>query len=345
MVSKKCIPIKVDAISSVLFLLVCVPLVELGLPKKPPEDKAMDVIDRTPVSHFPKVEYDCDATVLLSTYLELTKSLNELNWPQAQLIKMRGFIAEEHSVVTEDGYILHVVRIINPLAQRSHLKRPVLFNHGLLESSTIWLINSKSVKPMGYPPINADFQPSNNSMINAPMMLSNQGYDVWLLSMRGTDFSLGHMNETVNDSAFWDFCLDDFALKDIPSTVDYIRSVTGSEKVGYVGHSQATFSIFALLSTRTEYADIVEPIAAFAPVAFMHHTTSLARPVFKLAADLPIIDKLNIPSPLFCPQLRMGLKGACDNSKFAILKSFCMAEELLIAGLGQNFVSCCKRYV
>ncbi|CAF4441497.1 unnamed protein product, partial [Rotaria magnacalcarata] len=52
----------------------------------------------------------------------------------------KGYPWEEHKVTTADGYILgvfHVPHGRNP----SSLGRPVLLQHGLLDSATSWVIN------------------------------------------------------------------------------------------------------------------------------------------------------------------------------------------------------------
>jgi lysosomal acid lipase/cholesteryl ester hydrolase len=70
-----------------------------------------------------------------------------------EIIRSRGFEAEEHHVTTRDGYILTVQRIINPLVsaeQRAKLK-PVILQHGLMSSSVDWVINSVHVKPAKWP--------------------------------------------------------------------------------------------------------------------------------------------------------------------------------------------------
>ena len=129
---------------------------------------------------------------------------------QEEIIKLRGFKSETHYAHTKDGYYVHLVRIVNSNFRNETLKRPVVFNHGLLESSTIWLINSRGVKPCAYAkvcePIEMDHNRENSTrLLNGPMMLSNSGYDVWLMSMRGTDWSQRHDRLTPKDDAFWDY--------------------------------------------------------------------------------------------------------------------------------------------
>ncbi|GLJ59125.1 hypothetical protein SUGI_1493270 [Cryptomeria japonica] len=254
---------------------------------------------------------------------------------------MRGFGAEVHHAKTKDGYYIHVVHIINPEIDRSKLRRPVIFNHGLLESSTIWLINANKVKPLPYEHQCGEISPSQLSAnetqyLNGPMMLANHGFDVWLMSMRGTDWSLKHETLSAKDPEFWDYCLDDFALVDVPTVIDYVLRKTGSKKVGYIGHSQATFSIFGLLATIPSYADIVEPVIAVAPVAFFDHITSVARLLFLGTLTATNKDKHG-PFPKEAKELRTTLASVCKRPG-SFLKTACDLVEMLISGKGDKWL-------
>ncbi|CAF4338529.1 unnamed protein product, partial [Rotaria magnacalcarata] len=52
----------------------------------------------------------------------------------------KGYPWEEHKVTTADGYILGVFRVPHG-RNASSLGRPVLLQHGLLDSATSWVIN------------------------------------------------------------------------------------------------------------------------------------------------------------------------------------------------------------
>lgn len=218
------------------------------------------------------------------------------------------------------------------------LKRPIIFNHGLLESSTIWLINSKDVSPLDTPcAVLNEMSPMVNrtSFVNGPLMFANHGYDVWLMSMRGTDFSQRHETVSSKDAPFWNYSLDDFALGDVPSVVDYVLNKTGSPKVGYVGHSQATFSVFGLLSTRPQYADVMEPVIAVAPVAYMEYITSIARVIF-LGTLEGTTNNFHGPWPHEAAKLRHGLSEVCGIRERPLSNTVCQLADLLISGKGKT---------
>jgi len=277
----------------------------------------------------------CDARNRSSDKYEALEVANLL---PVEILKLRGFDSENHYVPTPDGYRINVVRIVNPLIKREGLalKRPVIFNHGLLECASIWLISSRNVRPTFDTPIcsedpfDIEAVRKRNDSLNGPMLMANHGYDVWLMSMRGTELSQRHESLTSSDKEFWSYSLDDFALKDIPSVIDYVLTLTGSRKVGYAGHSQATFSIFGLLATRPHYADLVEPVFAVAPVAYIHHTNSIARAIFTYSLNVP---NLEAPFPKFSKLYRIGLTRLCAR-KLLPFKFTCRLIDESIGGRG-----------
>lgn len=271
------------------------------------------------------------------------EALDVVNKSSVDILKLRGFKSEVHYARTKDGYYIHVVRIINPEQNKYQgLKRPVIFNHGFLESSTIWLINSRNVTPNLFnqelcSTVEFDGNFANGSkFINGPMMLSNNGYDVWLMSMRGTDWSLRHDTKNRTAPEFWNYSLDDFALTDVPTVVDYVSKVTKSSKVGYIGHSQATFSVFGLLSWKPEYADLMEPVIAVAPVAYFDHITSIGRALFVGTLTTTNKDQ-NGPFPRTAKRMRSAYVEFCAKGIPASFNFACKVLELLVAGRGKDW--------
>lgn len=56
---------------------------------------------------------------------------------------------------------------------------------------------------------------------------------------------------------------------DLPANIDYITSVTGHQRMHYVGHSQGTTSFFVMCSMRPEYNNRILSGHMLAPIAFM----------------------------------------------------------------------------
>lgn len=69
------------------------------------------------------------------------KAYDDFNF--VKLLKGSGIGCESHKVTTRDGYILRVFRLVNQ--NYSPVKRlmlkPVLLQHGILDSSDNWVIN------------------------------------------------------------------------------------------------------------------------------------------------------------------------------------------------------------
>ena len=122
---------------------------------------------------------------------------------QPELIALRGFKHETHTVTTEDGFFITVHRIINPyIKDRPNLK-PILFIHPFLVNGAVWLINGDGwldndgvyKEYNGDEPIlevDCDPQPNQPNVQTHGFALSACGYDVWLLSYRGTKYSKKH---------------------------------------------------------------------------------------------------------------------------------------------------------
>lgn len=78
-----------------------------------------------------------------------------------------------HRVVTSDGYILEVHRIISsPVMTSSRVKPVVFLQHGFLDSSATWVMSGPE-HGFGY-------------------ALADSGYDVWMGNARGEKHLIKH---------------------------------------------------------------------------------------------------------------------------------------------------------
>ncbi|XP_022238776.1 gastric triacylglycerol lipase-like isoform X2 [Limulus polyphemus] len=180
----------------------------------------------------------------------------------SQIIRSKGYPVEEYSVQTTDGYILGVQHIPygRKFSQSSKFiktfssKRTIFLQHGLLSSSTDWVINSPT-ESLGF-------------------ILADAGYDVWLGNFRGNTYSRKHIKYSTHSKEFWEFSFDEMALLDLPAMIDFVLNKTGKNQLLYVGHSQGTLTAFALLSEKTEYNKKVKTLFALAPVATVGYIKS-----------------------------------------------------------------------
>lgn len=105
-----------------------------------------------------------------------------------QIIEARGYECETHDVLTPDGYILAVHRIINPMLEGIKGK-PVILMHAMLDSSVTWVIqNSKDMLTDNI--IESD-APVGNML---GFELARRGYDVWMPNARGNTYSRKHVS-------------------------------------------------------------------------------------------------------------------------------------------------------
>jgi lysosomal acid lipase/cholesteryl ester hydrolase len=168
-----------------------------------------------------------------------------------EICRIFGYDAEEHIVRTSDGYLLGLHRIGGPKGSgwrtQSRLSKPAVYlHHGLLMNSEIWVSVVDPRKSL-------------------PFVLADAGYDVWLGNNRGNKYSKKHVFREPSENAFWNFSIDDFALYDIPDTVDYILSVVKQKDLAYIGFSQGSAQGFASLSINPLLNSKIRLFIALAP--------------------------------------------------------------------------------
>jgi lysosomal acid lipase/cholesteryl ester hydrolase len=140
-----------------------------------------------------------------------------------------GFEFEEHKIVTQDGYINTAWRIPRKTGEDPSIKhKPIMVQHGLLDDSWTWF--------------------ALNTTDCLGIILAEQGYDVWFTNSRGNMFSFEHENPAYDSKVFyspyWNFTFVEMARFDFPANIEFIKGVTGFDKILYVGHSQGTFQYF-----------------------------------------------------------------------------------------------------
>lgn len=191
--------------------------------------------------------------------------LNDLTEPPdfVGLAATNGYKAEKHSVVTEDGYILTLHRILP--GENCARKKPVLLMHGLIQGSEDMI----SAGP---------FAPG--------FVIAEECYDVWFGNVRGNKNSRKHIRLNPDkDLEFWKFSFDEMGLYDIPAMVDYVLEQTGAEKLIYVGFSQGSGTFFIMNSERPEYAKKIGLFIGLAPSTRNLYSKSLVFREFSKGVD------------------------------------------------------------
>lgn len=198
------------------------------------------------------------------------------------IVKSRGFNYDEFDIISQ-GYILKAFRIINPLADPKTLNKvPVVCNHGISFDATSMMSASSLSRPRK-PRLDerVTLYKTENGTDDRGLYfyLSNNNYDVWVIQGRGVND--GVMRRTSNSEkskSFWDFSIDEQALIDLPTQIEFVLKKTNSSKVAYISYSQSTTLMFALLSMRPEFSEKLVTFIAMAPVVFTGHLKGLTWP-------------------------------------------------------------------
>jgi len=103
------------------------------------------------------------------------------------MVEQHGFIFEEHTVTTEDGYILTLHRIKGAPGSKT-----VLLQHGVQDASINWLDNGNEIAPA--------------------FLLARAGHDVWMGNNRGNFYSMGHTSLSNKKKEYWQHDFEDFGL-------------------------------------------------------------------------------------------------------------------------------------
>ncbi|KAJ8687586.1 hypothetical protein QAD02_023380 [Eretmocerus hayati] len=178
-----------------------------------------------------------------------------------QLVSKHGYPAEEHLVITVDGYKLKIHRMPGSPTQPKAPGKPIIyFQHGLLASSDSWVL----------------YGPDRD----LTFMMADAGFDVWVGNIRGNTYSRSHVVYRPDyDPKFWDYSWHEMGIYDIPSVIDYILDRTGEQSLAYVGHSMGTTMSYVMLSMKPEYNDKIWLAISLAPIAFW---TAPPTPMIKL---------------------------------------------------------------
>lgn len=164
-----------------------------------------------------------------------------------------GYRAEQHSITTEDGYLLTVFRIPRATSCRGAASRPVLLMHGLLMSADSWL-NAGPGAALG-------------------LLLPTACHDTWFGNVRGSTYGRRHRTLDPTDERFWRFSADEIGAFDLPATVDYVLRVTGADRLNYLGFSQGGTVALIMLAERPRYARKVGVLLAAAPPTSLTHVS------------------------------------------------------------------------
>mmetsp|Transcript_55023 Transcript_55023/g.63290 ORF Transcript_55023/g.63290 Transcript_55023/m.63290 type:complete len:395 (-) Transcript_55023:176-1360(-) len=184
-----------------------------------------------------------------------------------------GYPVESHIVTTDDGYQLKLFRLQAKGTRFVENKPVILMWHGLLDSADSWIINEEHLAP--------------------GLIFANQGHDIWFGNSRGNKYSLGHRSLISSSSKqFWDFSWQHMSEHDLPAAFAYIAKLTG-QKINYVGHSQGTTQMFALLANPAgKKADVVNNLRKFAALGPVTYLANIRSDIAKSMARMPLLPEI-----------------------------------------------------
>lgn len=112
---------------------------------------------------------------------------------------------------------------------------------------------------------------------NLGLELAKRGYDVWLSNNRGGVYGMNHTSLKPSDPKFWAWTFEQMSAEDTPAIIDFVLNKTGSEKVHYVGQSQGTALMFALLSTDQTVNRKLASYVAISPITHLAKANTTGR--------------------------------------------------------------------
>ena len=241
--------------------------------EKEKEDKNKKLTEEENKSYFQKMK----------EFFKISKK--ELENPLAQdedrnieeIITAKGFKVEKHFVKTDDGYTLTIYRIPGGKeCQDSSNNQPILFQHGIFDSSDGWVCNGE-----------------DHSL---PFIFAKNDFDVWISNSRGNKYCKKHDKYDTKSFEFWQFSFHEMGIYDIPAVINYINSINKSgEKIIYFGHSQGTSLMFSGLTQKFDfYMKNIKLFVALAPVARLANIGSTFLSILSKISIHKLVKKIKI---------------------------------------------------
>jgi len=205
-----------------------------------------------------------------------------------QLCAENGFIAEQHTVTTEDGYYLMLYR----LRKASHDSTTNGHTNGNSSTNGHAHMNGNGYHDISSLSAGASvllqhglFQTClpfifNGGAGSLAFVLANRGVDVWLGNNRGCLHSRRHKVHSPDEDAFWNFGIDEHEM-DVAANVEYIVNHNDDRPFTFIGHSQGAAQAFIAFAKRPKLQSSVNQFIALSPGAFVKQLES--RPLRLLA--------------------------------------------------------------
>ncbi|RMF12603.1 MAG: alpha/beta fold hydrolase [Candidatus Dadabacteria bacterium] len=157
----------------------------------------------------------------VTTLLAIAGTLALIYWYARHAYRVHPSEDEVHFITTDDGWRVALSRYKPRAKKRKH---PIIMCHGL------------GANHLGF-----DLRPDHS----VPVHLAKQGFDVWVLDLRGSGYS--ERASLLSGKPFrWTF--DDYLINDAPAAIDYVCKMTRSKQVHWLGHSMGGLLLYSLLA-------------------------------------------------------------------------------------------------
>jgi pimeloyl-ACP methyl ester carboxylesterase len=140
--------------------------------------------------------------------------------------------------------------------------------------------------------------------------LISNGYDVWLLDLRGRK-DAGTPSLFFGDKKY-DYSFDDYAIKDVDAAISYVLDKTKAEKVNWIGHSMGGMVVYTRLGTFKENR-IANLVTLGSPFSFPNTTKylkAMSSNFTFLLRVLPVIPSANLAHMESDYKIPLPKKGA-----------------------------------
>ena len=123
----------------------------------------------------------------------------------------------------------------------------------------------------------ADCYIMNDAKRALAFVAAKNGFDVWLGNIRGNKYSRRHLtiDPDIESKDFFNYSFTEMGTFDVTSMIDYIKELTRSKKVAFVGHSMGTTIMFYLAVRQPEWVEkSISVFVALAPITMPLHSSS-----------------------------------------------------------------------
>ncbi|CAG9840550.1 unnamed protein product [Diabrotica balteata] len=169
-----------------------------------------------------------------------------------EIFQRYGYTHEVHYLKTQDGYMVKLERLGISEKDWKGQRQPILLQGGVGAAPQFWVLRGED---------------------GLAFQLFDNGYDVWISSIRGS-FSESK-NETYNksDARYWDYTFHEVSIYDIPLMLEYISEKTDNKKkIIYIGHSMGTSISYVYAIEKKEHAEkYLRGLVSLSPVATLNH--------------------------------------------------------------------------